>query len=247
MSLQVDPTNADALRLAVSGAMQWAKPPRANLSHQQRHSIQELRSDEDIVILPADKGKATVVMNCEDYTTKMMEISNDGEYCVLSRDPTLKVEKEIASALKLVCKEGHISDKFCDQLTPRYTEPPQIYGLPKVHKEGVPMRPIVSPIGSPMYCLAKELARILTPLTSKNTYTVKNSSEFVRRLKDVVINPADKLVSFDVTSLFTQVPLDHALKVVEQRLMEDHTLQERTTIPVPHLVQLTELCLFHLL
>ena len=117
-----------------------------------------------------------------------------------------------------------------------------MYGLPKVHKEGVPMRPIVSTIGSPTYRLAKELARILTPLTGKNTYTVKNSGEFVRRLKDVVINPADKLVSFDVTSLFTQVPLDHALKVVEQRLMEDHTLQERTTIPVPHLVQLTELC-----
>ena len=73
-----------------------------------------------------------------------------------------------------------------------------------------------------MYCLAKDP----DPLTSKNTYIVKNSSEFVRRLKDVVINPADRLVSFDVTSLFTQVPLDHSLKVVEQRLMEDHTLQE---------------------
>ena len=82
----------------------------------------------------------------------------------------------------------------------------------------------------------------LTPLTGKNTYTVKNSCEFVRRLKDVAINPADPLVSFDVTNLFTQVPLDHALKVVEQRLMEDHTLQERTTSPVPHLVQLMELC-----
>ena len=155
MSLQVDPTNADALRLTVSGTgWQRAKPPRANLSQQCR-SIQELRSDEDIVILPADKGKATVVINREDYTTKMMEISNDGKYCVLSRDPTLKMEKEIASALKLVCKEGHIYDKLCDQLTPQYTDLPQMYGLPKVHKEGVPMRPIVSTIGSLCTALPK--------------------------------------------------------------------------------------------
>ena len=52
----------------------------------------------------------------------------------------------------------------------RYSDPPQMYGLPKVHKENIPMRPIVSTISSPTYRLAKELARILTPLTGKNSY-----------------------------------------------------------------------------
>ena len=62
-------------------------------------------------------------------------------------------------------------------------------------------------------------------------------------LKDVRISPNDQLVNFDVVSLFTQVPIDHALKVVEQRLSDDRTLIERTAIPVQQLVQLTELCL----
>ena len=83
------------------------------------------------------------------------------------------------------------------------------------------MRPIVSTIGSPTYRLAKEIARILTPLTGKNSYTVKNSAKFVTNLKDVRISPNDELVSFDVVSLFTQMHIDHALKVVEQRLSDD--------------------------
>ena len=45
----------------------------------------------------------------------------------------------------------------------------------------------------------------------------------------------DRLVSFDLTNLFTQVPVDEALKVLEERLSADNTLTERTSIPVPQL------------
>lgn len=106
------------------------------------------------------------------------------------------------------------------------------------------MKTIVSTIGSPTYRLANELARILTPLTGRNTYIVKNLTEFVHRLQDVHINPEDQLISYGTTSLYTQVPLDHILAVLEQKLIVDQTLQERTTIPLPQLVQLMELCLW---
>ena len=242
-SRRLDKPTADALRQAVNGVLQQAKTPRPNMSFQQRRTIQDLKRDETIVILPADKGRATVVMNSEDYTSKMEEILNDDKYRPLRRDPTLTIEKKVTKSLKLLHSDGHISDKLLDQLTPRYSDPPQMYGLPKVHKENIPMRPIVSTIGSPTYRLAKELARILTPLTGKNSYAVKNSAQFVTSLQNVRISPDDQLVSFDVVSLFTQVPIDHALKVVEKRLFDDQTITERTTIPVQQLVQLTELCL----
>ena len=113
----------------------------------------------------------------------------------------------------------------------------------KVHKDGVPMRPIVSCIGSPTYRLAKDLARILIPLSGQTTYTVMNSTKFVERLQEARIGPEDLLVSFDVTSLFTQVPIDEALEVVRVRLTKDPTLMDRIRIPVPQLVELIELCL----
>ena len=217
-SWRLDKPTADALRQAVNGVLQQAKTPRPNMSFQQRRTIQDLKRDETIVILPADKGRATVVMNSEDYTSKMEKILNDDKYRPLRRDPTLTIEKKVTKSLKLLHSDGHISDKLLDQLTPRYSDPPQMYGLPKVHKENIPMRPIVSTIGSPTYRLAKELARILTPLTGKNSNAVKNSAQFVTSLQNVRISPDDQLVSFDVVSLFTQVPSDHALKVVEKRL-----------------------------
>ena len=54
----------------------------------------------------------------------------------------------------------------------------------------------------------------------------------------------DCLVSFDVTNLFTQVPIDEAFQVIEERLSADTTLMERTSIPVPQLIELLENCLF---
>ena len=42
-------------------------------------------------------------------------------------------------------------------------DPPKFYGLPKVHKDGMPLRPIISSIGSVTYKTAKQLARILNP------------------------------------------------------------------------------------
>ena len=118
-----------------------------------------------------------------------------------------------------------------------------MYGLPKIHKEDTPMRPIVSTINSPSYKLAKELARILTPLAGNTAYMVRNSTAFVERIRGLQTTPQDTLVSFDVKNLFTQVPVEADLTVVEDRLYKDPTLGDRTSIPVPQLVELTSLCL----
>ena len=96
------------------------------------------------------------------------------------------------------------------------------------------MRPILSAMDSPSYNLAKELSQILTPLTGHMQYTVKNSAVFAERIRGIQITPEDRLVSFDGTSLFTQVPIDKALRVVDKQLTKDQTLGERTTIHVPH-------------
>ena len=85
------------------------------------------------------------------------------------------MENRITSTLKCLHNDGHIDEKIRDFLTPRYSSAPQMYGLPKVHKEGTPMRPIVSAISSPSYNLAKELMRILTPLAGNTLHSVKNS------------------------------------------------------------------------
>ena len=51
------------------------------------------------------------------------------------------------------------------------------------------------------------------------------------------------LVSFDVKSLFTNVPVDEALEVIQAKLLHDETLVERTGIPPHYVTHLSELCL----
>jgi hypothetical protein len=58
-----------------------------------------------------------------------------------------------------------------------------MYGLPKIHKEDVPLRPIVNCIASPTYDLAKYLAGLLNPLVGQLNCHIRNSQAFVQELK----------------------------------------------------------------
>ena len=66
--------------------------------------------------------------------------------------------------------------------------------------EDVPLRPIVFSIGSISYKVA-DLAAILNPLTGKNGFTIKNSEDFVTKIKDLDVPPPRTLISYDVSEL----------------------------------------------
>jgi len=51
------------------------------------------------------------------------------------------------------------------------------------------------------------------------------------------------LVSFDVVSLFTSIPVDLAVNVAHNHLVTDENLQERTALPVTDVIKLLDFCL----
>ena len=93
--------------------------------------------------------------------------------------------------------------------------------LPKIHKEGVPLRPIVSNIGAPTYQLSKHLAGLLGQLTGKSIHHVKNSLQFVQTLSSIRIQPGDLMVSFDIVSLYTNVPILDSLQHLSRHFDKD--------------------------
>lgn len=95
---------------------------------------------------------------------------------------------------------------------------PKLYALPKTHKPGKKMRPIVSNVNAPSYKLAKWLVKELKKLPRIKSRSVKNSFEFIEKIKDIVIAIDEIMISFDVLSLFPSVPVNIALKELEKYL-----------------------------
>ena len=90
--------------------------------------------------------------------------------------------------------------------------------------------------------LSKCLKCILSPLVGKTNFTTKNSTEFVRSTKDFSISDSQKQVLFDVISLFTTIPLDLAKQIVFDKLSSDFHLEDRTTLSVPELMEVFDIC-----
>ncbi len=104
-------------------------------------------------------------------------------------------------------------------------------------------RPIVASQGSPTYVLAKYLAEILKPVVGKSEHHVVNSKEFVTKMEQIGLSENDILVSFDVVSLFTNVPVEEACIIAKERLLFDSTLPQRTNFSPENIYDLLKLCL----
>ena len=162
-----------------------------------------------------------MVLDRADYNTKILDnLTLSGSYRKLSNNPISRIIKDVKKALT----NSNLDDRLNKHLTPTREITPRIYGLPKIHKEGVPLRPIVNTIGSPTYELEKYLAKILGPLLGNTESFIKDSSEFVRLIKVEKVEPKDMLLNFDVVSLFTKIPLDEAIQVVKEAI-DPHTVK----------------------
>ena len=164
-------------------------------------------------------GRASVVLDTNTYHDKMKTLIEAGPYRLLNKDPTDRSGRS-----------GHLSETIYNKIRPKHKQPPRIYGQPKIHKPNVPLRPIVSCINTFAYDLSAHLADILSPLTGKSEYAVTNSANFVNTINHERIQEKEIMVSFDVESLFTNVPIEDAVKAALRKLENDPGLPDRTNL-----------------
>ena len=151
--------------------------------------------------------------------------------------------EQLSCKLKGLEKNGEIRNALYNKLRPTGSQPPRIYGLPKIHKPDIPLRPIVSCIGSPTYQLSKHITSLISPLAGHTSSHVKNSRHFTEVMGSVHVESDEILVSFDVSSLFTNVSVGEAVSIICERLMEDETLGDRTSLSPEQIADLQEMCL----
>ena len=90
--------------------------------------------------------------------------------------------------------------------------------------------------------MAKELTKRLKPLVGKSPHHINSTQDFVEQVKHIILTPGECLSSYDVSALFTLVPIDLALNIIKDLLEKDHTLKDRTVIGVDDVILLLEFC-----
>ena len=179
-------------------------------------SLKLLANNNDIKVCRFDKGNGVVLLNSCDYLSKLDDIVNDQtKFMQIPIDkkqhPIKTKEKSIEYYIRKYFK--NYGKETINELIPSGSNPGKLYGLIKTHKPNNPCRPVVSMIGTPEYKLAKFLDSIIKPHIP-NTYLLNSTSDFVNNVRQFQFDRSHKLVSFDVSSLFTNVPLSETIKII---------------------------------
>ena len=201
-----------------------------------KNALSKLRKDSDLHFTKADKSSAIVIMNKEDYDNKVYELLGDvNTYKKLRSDPNQKVASEFNKKMKRLLEGKNELIRKVSVMNPTLA---YMYGLVKTHKPNNPIRPIISSVGSVSYKLSKYLAKLLSPFvgTVSDSF-ILNSEDLTNKIKTLNLNYRYKLVSFDVKSLFTNVPLDDILNFLPEIIGE-----ELDGIPCTKIVELIKLC-----
>ena len=213
------------------------KPDTRNFSLKREHRkvLRDLRSNKDLVVVRPDKGKATVLLTKQDYKAKMMTVLEDqSKFIRLGPcerfDRTIKIEQELQAYLKRLVKTKEISQEQCAAVCPVGSARPRLYGLPKIHKPGVPLRPILSMSASPQYAISRWLCTMLKPVAEYyGGRCVKDSFTFSDMVKTATLSPSGFMCSFDVVSLFTNVPLLEVADICADALYHNDSIETEPT------------------
>ena len=183
-----------------------------------KFNIRFLKDNPNFLFTRADKGNITVALDKNFYIDKIIDVLGDNDtYMEIRKNPIKHIELELNKLLKIFLENEYITRQQYYSLRSSDKTLPKAYGLPKIHKEGFPLRIIVSTINSPLYSIANFIQRILTVSFPCSRFSTKNSFKLSKSLSNLKINENDILLSLDVISMFTNIPIDLALSGIDNR------------------------------
>ena len=208
----------------------------ATLPDRYVQAIRSLTAKKEITIIPADKGGAVCVLLTTKYHALGLDVLSDTTMFAPVEDEDLEgsdiaiMAKSYNTRIKATADRATNNDlstaikRLVSPQTPKF---PTMNGNLKCHKDPVALRPVISHVNAPMSRGSKWAARQLTPcvgLISKAH--VKDTRDFYEKVKHS--KAKGRLMSLDVKSLFTNIPVDEVIGVVR-----DHSRGTNPTFSLP--------------
>lgn len=200
---------------------------KSNLDREEQHALQQLRRDKSIVIKPADKGSVTVIMDREAYINEAeRQLNQEAYYKKIPQPIFQKTVPEVQKILTQLREGGYINKKQETYLMgPDNPRQRLFYLLPKIHKdpeswsipfEMPPGRPIVSDCGSETYATAEYIEFFLNPISTRHPSYIKDTYDFIGKIKNLTLPPDCLLFTIDIDSLYTNIDTPAGLEAVKE-------------------------------
>ncbi|CAF1119945.1 unnamed protein product, partial [Didymodactylos carnosus] len=227
-----------------------------NVSPNEIQALRSLSKDKSIVVMKADKGNACVVMDKEQYKQKVEELLAQGNTFTKMEDQdgkgnkiTLsyivsKMEKKLNYRIGELKKSKKIDQETYDRLYASGTRCAVMFCQPKIHKKGLPLRPIISTTNTYNYQLAKYLSGLIEAARSTPRTFIKDSFDFAKLIQQRKASMNELMFSLDVESLFTNVPVNEAIDLAINIIMKKKGENAKfTNLDVKDLKHLFELAI----
>ena len=226
-------------------------PEIPNLSTDEYQALDRLKRQNDVIFKKADKGNAIVIMDKSEYLNEAQkQLRNERYYKKIDEPIFPDTCNEVSDILNSLENNGRLNSAQVKYLSPPEDPRPRIfYLLPKIHKampkwsvenKMPPGRPIVSDCGSDSYRWSELIDYYLKPLSNIHPSYIKDTNDFLDKLRELEVSQDALLVTFDVESLYTNIQPERGLEALQK-------IYSRSGISMPfdEIKRLLELSLNH--
>ena len=191
--------------------------------------LRKFLANHNYIVLPTDKNLGTAVVTRQWFIDGSLALLSDQQNYrkitsverskIINAARTSAVE---AAAFALEYLEHPQLAEFLRSKVPddEKVDPsvPRFYGIPKIHKTPVKMRPIVPCHSAPQNPAAKYVSKMLKPMLAERPFLLRSSKDLAQKLATLRV-PRNKkiwLVSGDIVAFYPTVPTDRCIEIVKE-------------------------------
>lgn len=217
---------------------------KPNLSSSERNALAELSKMDNIIVRPADKGGAVVVLSKEMYIAEATRQLQSRHYERLRSNPLPTLTSTFHNMLSRAETEGWITENECKYMTVEHPSLATFYLLPKVHKppfDNPPGRPIISGNGTLTEPASKFVDFFIKPYVRTLPSFIEDTVDVLNSLSRLGNVKSQYLITMDVESLYTNIDHEEGLHALRHFLAE----RKDTKPPSQFIVELTEFIIYN--